>query len=613
MIEDIKAEIRRLLAKAVQDAFQISKKEDEVPVEIQTNPKFGEFSSSICFELSRVTGKSQKEVADALLSKFEKPQIVEKVEVLEARGMHYLDFFLDFPAFGSNVLKDVLSSKDEYGTSDRYKGRKLLLEHSSINPTGPINVGRVRNSLIGDALARLSKAVGWDVKTHFYVDDMGRQVATIAWGVENRVAEDYSLSFDERGEPKLEKTEGPPKNELVSRYRKYADKPDFKVFFTYVPTTKLIEEQDLDAEIDQLAEKSEEGDKESVEKLKKVVDDVLTGQKETLERLGIKFDSFDFESKFVLDGSAQKAIDDLRELPQSLMLDTGAYAIDLSEFGLERRGGGTVFQRPNGTSVYIVRDTAYHRWKLGQADRNVIVLGEDHKVEFKELKTLLRLLGDLKSDELLEVAHYAFVGVKGRSLSTRKGVIVSVDELMDEGIEKAEEEVRKRNEELDDEKVAEIARQVAIGAIKYHMLKVQAMKPFTFSWDEALDFEGDAAPYVQYAHARACSILRKGGIPEDGPLPKGIVFTNEQEKNLTRLISHFPSIVLTAAETRRPHMLPEYAYRLATLFTEFYHASPVLTADSEDVKDSRTAMVKAAKQTLKNCLVLLGIESPERM
>ncbi len=613
MIEDIRREIRRALAKAVQTAFQISKEEEDIPVEIQTNPKFGEFSSSICFELARATGKSQKEVADALLSKFEKPEIVEKVEILEARGMHYLDFFLDFPVFGTSVIKDVLSSKDNYGKSDRYKGEKLLLEHSSINPTGPINVGRVRNSLIGDALARLSKAVGWDVETHFYVDDMGRQVATIAWGIENKVAENYSLSFDERGEPKLEKAEGPPKNELVSRYQKYAEKTDFKVFFTYVPTTKLIEEQGLDAEIDELAERCEEGDKESIEKLKKVVDDVLTGQKETLERLGINFDSFDLESDFVLDGSAQKAISDLKKLPQSLTLDSGAHAVDLSEFGLARRGGGTVFQRPNGTSVYIVRDTAYHRWKLGQADRNVIVLGEDHKVEFKELKTLLKLLGDLKSDELLEVAHYAFVGVEGRSLSTRKGVIVSVDELMDEGIEKAEEEVRRRNEELDDEKVAEIARQVAIGAIKYHMLKVQAMKPFTFSWDEALDFEGDAAPYVQYAHARACSILRKGSVPEDGPIPERIVFTNESEKNLTRLISHFPSIVLTVAETRRPHMLPEYAYRLATLFTEFYHSSPVLTAESEDIKNSRIAMVKATKQTLRNCLALLGIESPERM
>ncbi|MCK4445037.1 MAG: arginine--tRNA ligase, partial [Thermoplasmata archaeon] len=352
---------------------------------------------------------------------------------------------------------------------------------------------------------------------------------------------------------------------------------------------------------------------ESIQKLKRVVDDVLTGQKETLGRLGIEFDSFDLESYFVLNGSAGKAIDDIKELPQSLELDTGAHAIDLTEFGLERRGGGTVFQRPNGTSVYIVRDVAYHRWKLGQADNNVIVLGEDHKIEFSELKTILKLLGDLKDDELLEVVHFAFVGVKGRRMSTRRGVIVSVDELIDEGIEKAEEEVRKRNEELDDEKVSEIARQVAIGAIKYHMLKVQNMKPFTFSWDEALDFEGDAAPYVQYAHARASSILRKGGIPDEGPLPDNIVFSNDSEKNLTRLISHFPSIVMTAAEFRRPHIIPEYAYRLATMFTEFYHASPVLAADSEEQKESRIVMVKATKQTLKNCLGLLGIEAPDRM
>jgi arginyl-tRNA synthetase len=559
------------------------------------------------------TGKKQEEIALEITLKFEKPEFVDRMEVMEAGGVHYLNFFLDFPEFGDKVLREVLSSKDDYGKSDYHKGQKLLLEHSSINPTGPINVGRVRNSLIGDTMAKLARTVGFDVETHFYVDDMGKQVATIAWGIENKISEKYSLTFDERGEPVLEKTDGPAENELLSRYGKYADKPDFKVFFTYVPTTKLVEDEMLDSEIDELSERCEEGDEESIGKLKKVVDDVLAGQKETLERLGITFDSFDFESGFVLDGSAKKAIEDLKELPQSLELETGANAIDLSEFGLERRGGGTVFQRPNGTSVYIVRDVAYHRWKLGQAERNLIVLGEDHKVEYKELKTILKLLGDLKDDRLLDVVHFAFVGMKGRRMSTRKGVIVSVDELIDEGIERAEEEVRKRNKELDDETVAEIARQVATGAIKYHMLKVQTMKPLTFSWEDALDFEGDAAPYVQYAHARASSILRKGGVLEDTSIPEKIIFTNESEKDLTRLISHFPSIIFTAAAERRPHLLPDYAYKLATQFTEFYHKSPVLGAEEEDVKVSRIAMVKATRQTLRNCLSLLGIEAPDRM
>jgi arginyl-tRNA synthetase len=613
MINEIRVEIKKSLAKAVQEAFQISKSPDEILVDIQTKPEFGEFSSNLSIQLMKPTGKRQEEIAQEIISRFEKPELVEKIEVLEAGGVHYLNFFLDFPSFGNKVLKEVLSSKDDYGKSDHHKGQRLLLEHSSINPTGPINVGRVRNSLIGDTMARLGKAVGFDVETHFYVDDMGKQVATIAWGIENRVSEEYSLTFDEQGELVLKRADGPVENELLKRYEKYADKPDFQVFFTYVPTTKLLEDETLDSEIDELSEKCESGDEESIGKLKRVVDDVLTGQKQTLERLGITFDSFDYESGFVLDGSAQKAIEDLKKLPQSLELDTGANAIDLSEFGLERRGGGTVFQRPNGTSVYIVRDVAYHRWKLGQIDRNLIVLGEDHKVEYKELKTILELLGDLKGDRVLDVVHFAFVGMKGRRMSTRKGVIVSVDELIDEGIERAEEEVRKRNEELDDEKVAEIAEQVAIGAIKYHMLKVQPMKPLTFSWEDALDFEGDAAPYVQYAHARASSILRKGGVSEDATIPERIAFTNESEKDLTRMISHFPSIVFSAAAERRPHLLTDYAYRLASQFTEFYHKSPVLGAEETEVKDSRIAMVKATRQTLKNCLTLLGIVSPDRM
>jgi arginyl-tRNA synthetase len=613
MIDDIRVEIKKSLAKTVQEAFQLSMSPDDIPVDIQTKPEFGEFSSNLCIQLIKPTGKKQEEIALEIILKFEKPDLVESIEVMEAGGVHYLNFFLDFQTFGDKVLREVLSSKDDYGRSDYHKGQKLLLEHSSINPTGPINVGRVRNSLIGDTMARLASAVGFDVETHFYVDDMGKQVATIAWGIENRVSEKYSLTFDERGEPVLEKTDGPAKNELLSRYGKFADKPDFKVFFTYVPTTKLIEDEMLDSEIDELAERCEKGDEESIGKLKKVVEDVLAGQKQTLERLGITFDSFDFESRFVLDGSAQKAIEDLKGLPQSLELETGANAIDLSEFGLERRGGGTVFQRPNGTSVYIVRDVAYHRWKLGQSERNLIILGEDHKVEYKELKTILKLLGDLKDDGDLDVVHFAFVGMKGRRMSTRKGVIVSVDELIDEGIERAEDEVRKRNEELDDQRVAEIARQVATGAIKYHMLKVQTMKPLTFSWEDALDFEGDAAPYVQYAHARASSILRKGGVLEEASIPERIVFTNDSEKDLTRLIAHFPSIVFTAAAERRPHLLPDYAYKLATQFTEFYHKSPVLGAEEEEVKDTRIAMVRATRQTLRNCLHLLGIEAPDRM
>ena len=659
MINSIISEMRSGLSQAINELYKVKIEEKDIPITLQDNPNFGDLSTVLAFNLSKVIKKSPLEIANNvkqyLKSKLEGEDVIGEINVVPPR---YINFHFNEKRLSEKVLNDVLSKKDNYGGSDKYKGKKILIEHTSINPTGPINIGRARNPFIGDTLVRLHRAVGWKVLTHYYVNDMGRQSAIITWGLDKGIS---------------------PDQQLIEKYKAYAHKPEFKAFFVYVPANRLIEDPDIgqmeqikylisrceeqnetacsqlrdiakniltttdevetlvercregnenaiqkltelcestlgikaEEEISTLLQKWEEGNVEAIEKLKKISNAVLDGQKETLARFNIMYDSFDFESKFVLDGSVSKVLENLKKLPQTKRLEDGAYAIDLSEFGIKKRGGGTVFQRASGTSVYVTRDVAYHYWKLKKADRAITVLGEDHKIEFQELKKLLEILGVVKFEEQLNVVHLSFVNLKGERMSTRRGITIPLDGILDEGIERALVEIKKRNPNILDKDAKKIADQIATGAIRYNVIKVQPMKKILFSWEDALNFEGESSPYIQYAHARATRILEKADLkPEEKIDLREINIQTPEEISLIKEILKFPYIVLNATENNRPHDVANYSYKLAKAFTDFYHKCPVIHERDEIKRNTKLAIVKATQQTLKNSLNLLGIEVP---
>lgn len=549
-------------------------------LEVPPDHSMGDYSFA-CFKLSQALKKAPQQIAEELKVKILLPNFIEKVETKGA----YLNFFISKEFLAKEVINKVLKEKENYG---KIKGnKKLLLEHTSINPTGPINIGRIRNSFIGDTLVRLYKTQGYKVSTHFYVNDVGKQVAIIAWAKTKKIK---------------------PSEELEAHFSAYKSRPDFKTLFIYVPANNILKEGNNEQEVLTLIQECEAGDKKALDLLRKTADFCLQGQLKSLARFGINYDSFDFESKFIEDKSTESVISRLSKLREAINLDD-AKALDLSEHGFERRGGGTVFARKNGTSVYITRDIAYHEWKLKQADNLLTVLGEDHKVEFNELKKILSLLNDFKQGQDLNVVFLSFVNLKEGRLSTREGRTIPIDEVLDNAAEKVKKIISSRHE-LNKKEIEDISEKVAASAIRYYLIKIQPLKPILFDIDEALSFEGETGPYLLYSYVRASKIVKKAGLEQKKPDFK--LLSSKEEQELLKLLGNYPEVLKNATESQSPNTLAKYTHTLAFSFSSFYENKPVLSAN-ENEKIARIYLVKAFMQVISNCFETLGMEKVESM
>jgi len=474
----------------------------------------------------------------------------------------------------------VREAEDRYGFLPP-KGTRLLLEHTSVNPTGPLHVGRARNALIGDALARVLRMAGYDVTTEFLVNDIGRQVVLLAWGATHVPESDLP----------------PPERE----------RDDYRLVRNYQAANARVEaDPELNRQVGENIYRLENGDSAFTEEVHGIAERILAGIRETLARLDIRFDSFFWESSLVLGGKIGQVKEKLLALPQ-VQEEGGSYYIDLAPYGVQGRSTKWFFVRKDGTSLYPTRDVAYHLDKFARCDEAVVVLGENHRLENTQLRIALKLL-DVGKD--VEPVFYSYVSLPEGRMSTRRGVVVHVDDLIDEAVGRAYGEVSKRREDLSDERKREIAEFVGVGALRYNIARVQAEKKITFRWDEALNFEGDSAPFLQYAHARACGILGKaGGIAARAD---AAVLTHDSEGKLVKLLARLPSVVASCAAGRRVHPLAGYAYALAAQFNLFYRDCPVLTAD-EPVRSARLAAVAATRTALGNALRGLGLVAPEEM
>lgn len=574
---DLKQEYKKIIEKANK------KKIDIKYIAVPPKPELGDLSCTIAFKISKEKKKDPKEIAEKISEKIKVKGIIKDIKAVGP----YINVFFEWGNIGNELLKEIIKKKSKFG-SEKSK-ENILIEHTSINPTGPIHVGRIRNSFIGDTLVRVYKFLGWNVKTHYYVNDIGKQVAVIAWGFNNKIK---------------------PKKIIVERYKNFKKKEDFKVFFVYVPAYEIVSTNELKMkEVDKLIEKCEAGNKRAISKLKKVAKICLEGQKKTLDAFDIKFDSFDFESMFLEDNSVKRVIEKLKKLKQYKKLGNGAKVIDLRMFGIPKEEG-TVFLRSNKTSVYLTRDIAYHFWKFKRTDKALTMLGEDHKLEFVELKTILNLLGALKNKDL-DVAFLSFVNVLGQKMSTRKGITVPVDSLLIDGIRRAENEIKKRNPKLQKSKIKKIAEFIAKAAIRYSLLKINPLKPILFSWDEALSFEGNTGPYCQYAYVRASKIIKKA---KKVPKRFDCVYLKKQEEiNLIRILNGFQKTLQDTIEGKSPNILVNYVYNLAFNFNKFYENIKVLSEKNKNKRNARLALVFCISQVLKNGLNLLGINVPKQM
>ena len=544
-------------------------------------------ASSVAFRLAGVLEQAPQAIAEEIADHVDADSL-SYVDSVATAGP-YVNFYPSRRYFADTL---AAAADPDYGRLES-RNERAVVEHTSANPTGPVHVGRARNPIIGDAIARIMEFGGYEVERHYYVNDAGRQMAVFTWAYE---------TFDESDldSPARDKSD----YEFVRYYRKgnaYLDNADEAAVET------------AEAEIEEIMQGLEQGDEATYERVNAVVTPVLAGMRESLARLPATFDEFVRETGFIRDGSTQELISRLQDLPQS-RIEEDAWILDLESKGLDNE---LVFVRSDGTSLYITRDLAHHEWKFGQFDRAVTVLGEDHELQAEQLRATLELLGH--DTEQLDQVLYSYVNLPEGKMSTRRGTGIDLDDLLDEAIDRARKEVetrldsRLRGDELTETDIDRIAEQVGIGAVRYDIIAKQPSKGITFEWERALDFDAQSAPYLQYVHARCSGILAEAA--HDPPShPNGDVLTHEAEEQLLKVIAAFPAVIEEAATDLEPHRIATYAREFAETFNGFYRECRVLDESLPDERQAaRLALVASAKHTIANTLHVLGIAAPESM
>ena len=523
-----------------------------------------DLASTVAFAFAKQKRQTPVQIAQDLVAELKKRPELAGIAI-EAKGP-YINFF-----FGQNYISEVLRAAIQpgYGSLPK-RSVRVVLEHTSANPNGPLHVGHIRNSIIGDTLARAFRKAGYPLEVQYYVNDMGRQIAIVVWGFNN---------LDNR------QLEG--------------EKEDAHIARIYIAANRAIEKDGtITQQVNSLMQLVENGDPATAKKFRTEVSRCLEGFRVTLRDLNVAHDRFVWESDFIRNGNTERIINKLKRIPQARQEET--LYLDLSEFGFSNK---YVIRRSDGTSVYAARDLAYHAWKGANFDRIIDVLGADHKLIGAQLQCTMKLLGE----KVPEIVHFEFVSLPEGSMSTRAGKFVSADELIAEIRKRAYDEVTMRRPELAEEARRSIARSVGLAAIRYDIVKVSPEKSTVFDWKEALDFERQSGPYIQYAHARACSILEKA----ENFVPCFDLAT-DQEIVLAKKIGQFPRVIENVISELHPHLLAIYARELADTFNTFYHFEPVLKSEGE-VRGRRLTLVMAVKNTLKESLETLGIDAIRTM
>ncbi|MCW7071986.1 MAG: arginine--tRNA ligase [Methanophagales archaeon] len=607
--------MEKVLTKALKKASYAAAGEE---LELEES-EHADISSRVAFSLARTHKQPPSVVAEEIVRHLELTETsADSKLILKAVAVGpYINFYAnDF--FLQKTLQRIKDEEDEEGAETaaaeaveerreerREKKRrqekrrgKIIIEHTSANADGPLHIGHLRNAIIGDVLVRVLKRAGFAVETQYYVNDMGRQIGVAVWG-----AERLGVAADK--------------------------KPDHAVADVYIAANKLLEaekeaaaetveaetveaETEAEKSVGELMRKYEAGDEEVVRRYKAVVEKCLSGVRASLERLNIRHDLFVWESEFVRSGAVAEVLEELKRKGE-VRFEGSAVLLKLEGIGKE-----LVVQRSDGTSLYTARDLAYHRWKsergdrVDRVDRIIDVFGKDHELVSQQLAKALEILG---VRVLPEFVLFEFVSLPSGSLSTRAGRYISVDELIEKIEERAYEEVSKRRRDLSEEKRREIARKVGVGALRYDIVKVSPEKHIVFDLENALDIEKKGAPFVQYSHARACSILRAAtaAATARGSEASRLRLHEESEKELVKKLAKFESVVEAAASELRPHLVAKYARELAETFNLFYKDCPVLSAEKVEVREARLALVECAKIVLSRVLEVLGVEAPEEM
>lgn len=628
---------------ALRDALKKTHPQISLPpitLEYPPSPEFGELASSMCFELAKQTAEKPREMADKIAKVIDVSRF-PLIRSVEAAGGGYINFHVNLADFSRLTLESARALDTEYGYVRAEKPRKIVVEHTSVNPIHPIHIGQARNPVLGDALARILKARRNTVFRHYYIDDVGRQTAAIAYGYEklgkpkpkgkpdhfigviytitscimeiHRLKKEIEWTTEENSELQRE----------LDDWMSVADdlKNKFPKLFTQL-LNEISKDEDPESKVNDLIREYESGEEKAKQLIREVCQLCMEGFKETLSRAEIFYDSWDWESDVVWSGDVVRILDKLKTTPYVFQLggilefDAGKVAKDLNLKQKLRlmesyELPSLTLVRADGTTLYTTRDISYSLRKFRKAERVINVIGMEQTLSQMQLKLALYALGYADLAENLIHFAYNLVRLPGYRMSSRRGRYITLDEVMDEAVKRAYDEVCKRSPHLSEEEKHRISNFVGIGAVKYALVEVDPTKPVVFTWDRVLDFEKNSAPYIQYSHARACSILRKASRePEE---PDYSLLATPLERDIVLTLARFPEVFVDVAENLRPNVIADFVNALADKFNTFYNALPVIKAEPPGLSDARLALVDATKMVFRNSLNLLGIEAPERM
>jgi arginyl-tRNA synthetase len=543
-----------------------------------------------CFPFAKSLGKAPADIAEAL-----RAAMPEHEAILDVKAVNgYLNVRAS-PVWLANRLLDGATMRAE-----NVQRREVLIEHTSANPNGPFHVGRARNAILGDSLVRLHRLWGDEVTAEYYVDDMGKQVAVLAWALENMSADEVEGLLSDR-EPANSQWEEKADHQRVRWYQ--------------AAQRRRKEDEDaatIEEAIGSLVHASEHGDERVLDAFAQAYQPVLDGMLETLGRLGIHFDRFTKESLFVTNGDVANLMAELGQLDINGVAENGAQYLDLGQRGLK---GKTEFfyRRGDGSSLYATRDIAYHRWKWSQCSELINVLGEDHKLQAQQVGITLEELGERRP----EVMFYSFIKLPEGKMSTRRGNVVFMDDLLEEAHAQAADVLRERRPGMSEAEMSTIAEAVGTSAVRFNIVSVSPEKGFTFRWEDALSFEAGSAPFIMYSHTRACSIRRKV-LEQDAEFAKPLTAQLQPDADpppglvqLLRTLAVHNDRLSKVVREHRPNLFAEYLLHLATAYNSFYRDCYII--DNGAVNPFYFAISELARTTLKAGMEGLGIVPLESM
>ena len=554
----------------------LEKEEIRSMIETPADSKMGDYAFP-CFKLAKILRKAPPMIAKGIAEAIGDDAMFEKVEQVNA----YVNMFLKKDAFAKEVVSEVVAAGDDYGKCSLGEGKTVIVEYSSPNIAKPFHIGHIRSTVIGASIAKIYDNLGFKVVRINHLGDYGTQFG-----------------------------------KMIVAYRRWGNKQDvidapIKTLLSYYTKFHVEAENDptLEDEARATFTKLENGEPEEQALWQWFRDESLKEFSRVYDMLGITYDSYAGESFY-----SDKMPRFVKELEEKGLLeeDNGAQLVRLDDYGLTP----ALITKSDGSTLYITRDIAAAVYRKETYDfyKNIYVVASQQNLHFQQWIQILELMGYDWARSCIHVP-FGLVSLEDGTMSTREGRVVFLEDFLNGAVDKTREIIKEKNPDADAETVEDIAKAVGIGAVVFNELSNYRIKDYVFSWEHVLNFEGETGPYVQYTHARACSILRNAGDDIVAKAKAGFdakYLTGESAHELSRLLYELPEVIVEAGEKYEPSIVTRHIVDIAQAFNKFYHDEHILV-DNEDEKIAKVAMVLAAKSAIRNGLDLLCMKAPEKM